>query len=223
VPSGVRAVASRLPVNAKLAMSRSPYPSAAALLDDCAACAADQVIDEAGGPAWDADGFARLLEAARSRLAVHAAAVVGVVARVLAQAHEAESGLDRAASPALAPAVADMRAQLSALVYPGFVAATGSRRLPDLVRYLRAISRRLEKAPSDPGRDADRMTVVHRVTDAYRRATGDLAATGRGGVGAAAVRWMIEELRVSLFAQTLGTPVPVSERRIQAALDKLSA
>ena len=92
VPSGVRAVASRLPVNAKLAMSRSPYPNAAALLDDCAACAADQVIDEAGGPAWDAEGFAQLLEAARSRLAMRAVGVVGAVARVLAEAHEAEAG-----------------------------------------------------------------------------------------------------------------------------------
>jgi len=223
VPSGVRAVASRLPVNAKLAMSRSPYPSAAALLDDCAACAADQVIAEAGGPAWEAEGFARMLEAARSRLAVHAAGLVGAVARVLAEAHAVETGLDRAASPALRPALADMRAQLSALVYPGFVAETGSRRLPDLLRYLRAISRRLAKAPADPGRDAGQMAVVHRVTDAYRRATGELAAAGRASADAAAVRWMIEELRVSLFAQTLGTPVPVSERRIQAALDKLSA
>ena len=65
VPSGARAVASRLPVSAKLAMSRHPYPSTDALLDDCAAAAADQVITEAGGPAWDEAGFARLLEAAR--------------------------------------------------------------------------------------------------------------------------------------------------------------
>ena len=116
-----------------------------------------------------------------------------------------------------------MRAQLSALIYPGFVAETDARRLPDLLRYLRAINRRLAKAPADPGRDADQMAVVHRVTDAYRRATGELAAAGHGSAAAAAVRWMIEELRVSLFAQTLGTPAPVSERRIQTALDRLSA
>jgi len=223
VPSGVRAVASRLPVNAKLAMSRHPYPSAAALLDDCAACAADQVIAEAGGPAWDAEGFAGLLAAARSALAVNAVGVVGAVARALAEAHAAEAGLDRAASPALAPAIADMRAQLSGLIYPGFVAETGAQRLPDLLRYLRAISRRLEKAPLDPGRDAGLMAIVHRVTDAYQRAVGELAAAGRGGADTQAVRWMIEELRVSLFAQSLGTPVPVSEQRIQTALDRLAS
>jgi ATP-dependent helicase HrpA len=223
VPAGVRSVASRLPVNAKLAMSRHPYPSAEALLADCAACAADQVIEEAGGPAWDAEGFAGLLAAAQSRLGINAASVVSAVARALSEAQQAETRLGGTASPALAPALADMRAQLAGLIYPGFVAETGSRRLPDLVRYLRAISRRLEKAPADPGRDADRMMVVHRVADAYRRAVGGRGGSGRGSGDARAVRWMIEELRVSLFAQMLGTPVPVSERRIQAALDKLAS
>ena len=221
VPSGARSVASRLPVSAKLAMSRHPYPSADALLADCAAAAADQVIAGAGGPAWDAAGFGRLLAAAQSGLAAGTADVVSAVARALAAAHEAEVTLDRAASPALAPAFADMRAQLSALIYPGFITETGSRRLPDLARYLRAISRRLEKAPLDPGRDAARMEIVHRVTGAYQRAMKNLPAGRRRGADAGAVRWLIEELRVSLFAQALGTPVPVSEQRIQAALDRL--
>jgi ATP-dependent helicase HrpA len=222
VPSGVASIASRLPVNAKLAMSRHPYPGAGALLDDCAACAADQVIAEAGGPAWDAEGFARLREAGRSALPAATAAVVEAVARALAEAHQVEVGLGRAASPALAPALADIRSQFSALIYPGFVAETGSRRLPDLVRYLRAITRRLEKMPEAPWRDAERMAVVHRVTDAYQQAIGE-HASGRCSADARTVRWMIEELRVSLFAQTLGTPVPVSEKRIQTALDRLAS
>lgn len=223
VPAGVRSVASLLPVSAKLAMSSHPYPSAGALLDDCAACAADQVIASAGGPAWDAEGFGRLAAAARSDLAVTAADVVADAARVLAEAHQVEVGLARTPSPALAPAFADMRSQLSALIYPGFVAETGAARLPDLARYLRAINRRLEKAPADPARDADRMMIVHRATDAYQRARGELAAAGHDGADHRAVRWMIEELRVSLFAQTLGTPVPVSEQRIQTALERLAS
>jgi ATP-dependent helicase HrpA len=224
VPSGARSVASRLPASAKLAMSRHPYPGAGALLDDCSACAADQVIADAGGPAWDAAGFASLLEAARSALGSVTAGVVSAAARALAEAHQAEAGLGAvAASPALAAAIADLRSQLAALVYPGFIADTGARRLPDLARYLRAISRRLEKAPLDPGRDAARMAVVHRVTDAYRQALADLPASRRRSEDARAVRWMIEELRVSLFAQTLGTPAPVSEQRIHAALQKLAA
>ena len=223
VPSGARSVAGRLPVSAKLAMSRHPYPSADALLADCAACAADQLIADAGGPAWDAEGFARLLAAARSGLGAATAGVVSAVARVLAEAHQVETGLGHAFSPALAPALADMRAQLADLIHRGFIAETGARRLPDLERYLRAISRRLAKAPLDPGRDTERMAAVHRVTDAWRRAISDLPPSGRLTAEARAVRWMIEELRVSLFAQALGTPAPVSERRIQAALDQLVA
>jgi ATP-dependent helicase HrpA len=204
-------------------MSRQPYPSISALLEDCAACAADQVIAEAGGPAWDAEGFAQLLAAARSRLGVHTVSVVGAVARVLAQAHEVEARLERATSPALAPALADVRAQLAALIYPGFVAETGSRRLPDLARYLRASAQRLDKTPWDGLRDANRMAAVHRMTAAYQQVLGARPASARRSADVLAVRWMIEELRVSLFAQTLGTPAAVSEKRIQAALDALAA
>jgi len=222
VPSGVRSIADRLTNERKLAMMRNPYRSLGALLDDCVACAADQVIADTGGPPWDADGFARLVAEARDALPLATARVVDATAQVLEAAQEAEYGLTRAASPALASALADARAQLSGLIHDRFVSETGLRRLPDLVRYLRAISRRLEVAAESPARDADRMAVVHRVTDAYQRATGELAAERRSGADVQAVRWMIEELRVSLFAQLLGTSGPVSEKRIYAAIGRLA-
>jgi ATP-dependent helicase HrpA len=221
VPSGARSIASGLPVQDKLALSRGPYPGAAALLDDCAAAAADQVIARAGGPAWDKEGFARLVEAARSELSTVTAEVIAGAARVLAEAHEVEAVLARAAAYADEPAFADIRAQFSSLIYPGFVSDTGTR-LRDLVRYLRAIRQRLDKMPGDPGRDAERMATVHRVTGAYRQAVQALPPSRRASQDVRAVRWMIEELRVSLFAQTLGTPAPVSEKRILAALDRLA-
>jgi ATP-dependent helicase HrpA len=219
VGSGVRAVAAALPVSVKLAISRHPYASAPDLLDDCAAAAADQVIAAHGGPAWDAAGFGKLLAAARADLAPIAAGVVQAAARVLAEAHEAEAALARAAgSPALAAVVADLRTQLTGLIHPGFIAETGARRLPDLVRYLRGIVRRLEKAPEDLPRDAERTAAVQRVAQAYARRRRELAAAGRADDGT--VRWLIEELRVSLFAQSLGTPVRVSETRILSQLDR---
>jgi ATP-dependent helicase HrpA len=221
VPSGVRAVAGRLPVSAKLAMSRHPYRSTDALLEDCAAAAVDQIIAEAGGPAWDAAGFARLLDAARDRLAAVTADVVSRVAQVLAESHEAEASLGSRPAPALAAAFDDMRRQLSGLIQPGFIADTGAQRLPDLLRYLRAINRRLEKLPASPARDAERMATVHRVTEDYQQTLADLPPARRSSPDAQAVRWMIEELRVSLFAQTLGTAGSVSEQRIRRALDQL--
>jgi ATP-dependent helicase HrpA len=222
VASGVRSIADRLPVERKLALSRNPYPSIGALLDDCVACAADQVITDAGGPAWDAEGFARLVAEARSALPLATARAVDAAGQVLEAAHEAEARLRATPSPPLAPAFADARAQFAALIYSGFVSETGLSRLPDLVRYLRAISRRLDTVASAPGRDAERTAIVHRVTDAYQRAVAELPLARRSGADVRAVRWMIEELRVSLFAQVLGTPVPVSEKRIRAALDRLA-
>jgi ATP-dependent helicase HrpA len=222
VPSGMRSIADRLPNERKLAMSRSPYPSVGALLDDCVACAADQVIADAGGPAWDGDGFKRLVAEARSTLPLATAQVLDVVSRVLEAAHEAEARLRRDGAPGLAAALADTRAQFAALIHPQFVSETGLQRLPDLVRYLQAISRRLDTAAANPGRDGERMAAVHRVTDAYQRVIAALPAAQRAGADAQSVRWMIEELRVSLFAQVLGTPGPVSEKRIMAALDRLA-
>ena len=222
VPSGVRSIAGRLPMTEKMALSSHPYPAAAAMLDDCAAAAADQVIADAGGPAWDAAGFAALTEAARDRLAPVTARVVESVARVLIEAHEVQVRLSGANPvPALQPALADIRAQFAGLIYAGFIAATGARRLPDLVRYLRAILRRLDKLAGEQVRDADRMAVARRLADAYETRLRDLSATARSRPDVEAVRWLIEELRVSLFAQVLGTPVPVSEKRVLAAIDAL--
>jgi ATP-dependent helicase HrpA len=223
VPSGVRSIAGRLPMTAKMAMSRHPYSSAAALLDDCAAAAADQVITDAGGPAWDADGFARLVEAARNGLAPDTARVLDLAAQILAEAHEVEIRLASAGGgiPALAMALDDVRAQFAALIYPGFVAEAGATRLRDLVRYLRAIVRRLDKVAGEQARDAERMAVVHRVTSDYQSVLAELPSAARSRPDVRSIRWMIEELRVSLFAQVLGTPGPVSEKRIRAALDAL--
>ena len=221
VPSGSRSVASRLPMNAKLAMSRHPYASAAAELEDCAAAAADEIISENGGPAWDAGSFARLLDAARASLRVKTADVVSVAARVLGEAHPVEAKLDLLTNQAMGAAVADMRTQLAGLIYPGFISGIGARRLPDLVRYLRGITHRIEKGPKEPRRDTERMETVHRVIAEYELVLGELGQDARYRDDVRAIRWMIEELRMSLFAQQLGAAIPVSEQRILTALDRL--
>ena len=223
VPSGVRSIASRLPMSLKMAMSRHPYAGAAALLDDCAAAAADQVIADAGGPVRDAEGFARLVAAARDSLAPDTARVLETVARILAEAHEVEIRLASAGTPgpALARSLDDVRAQFAGLIYPGFIAETGSTRLPDLIRYLKAIIRRLDKLAGEQAKDAERMAAVHRVAGEYAEVRRQLPASARFRPDVVSIRWLIEEFRVNLFAQVLGTPAPVSEKRIRAALDAL--
>ncbi len=133
--------------------------------------------------------------------------------------------LDRLTAPAAGPLVADVRAQLSSLVYPGFVADTGLAQLPHLRRYLRAMLQRLEKAPSSPAalaRDAASQEVVDRVETAYADLLDSLPPVERRSTAVRDVAWMVEELRVSLFANGLGTAYPVSEKRVSAAIAALT-
>ncbi len=200
----------------KLALSRSPHGGAAELFDDCAACAADRLITQAGGPAWDAAGFGRLHDHVRAGLYDTTEDVVGKVERVLATWHAVQNSI---AGPA--DAVADIREQLDGLIHPGFVTATGYARLTDLHRYLRAVERRLQKLPDDPHRDREWMHKVHDVEDDYRDLLDRMKPVERDAPAVREIRWMIEELRVSFFAQQLGTPSPISEKRIRKAMDQL--
>jgi ATP-dependent helicase HrpA len=220
-PSPVKSIAGGLSTRAKLALSHNPHGSVAAMFADCVGCAADYLMAEAGGPAWDRDGFEHLSAAVRSRLHEVTADVVTQVESALRLAHAVETRLDESRAEALRPAVADMRGQLSGLIYPGFATGTGCRRLPHLTRYLRGMQRRLDKLPENPARDAANMAVAQRVERAYRQAVADLPAARRSDADVTEVRWMLSELRVSLFAQTLGTQAPVSENRVLAALGRL--
>jgi ATP-dependent helicase HrpA len=115
---------------------------------------------------------------------------------------------------------------VGSLTRPGFVTESGPGRLRDLLRYLDAAAQRLERLPADVRRDDERQTTVDRLWRRYEALLDRLAAgqapTGRAA-DVAAVRWMIEELRVSLWAQKLGTASTISEARISRALDRLGA
>jgi ATP-dependent helicase HrpA len=222
VKSPANEVAKRLTTAQKLVLSDNPHGSVPALFADCVSCAVDGLITEAGGSAWDADGFAAIVEHVRPRLHAATYEIVTWAEEILRGAHEARLRLDGLSSPALEPAAADIRAQLGGLAAPGFLTAAGSARLPALARYVKAIGRRLDKLTENAGRDAQQMAVVHRVRDAYARALAALPPEARSTDAAREIRWQIEELRVSLFAQTMGTPLPVSERRIMTSIENLA-
>ncbi|MBP2186551.1 ATP-dependent RNA helicase HrpA [Amycolatopsis magusensis] len=218
VPSPMKFINRNLGNQAKLVLNRNPHGSVAALLEDCVNCALDELMAAGGGPTWDEAGFAVLLQRVRTGLNATVVRVLADVEQVLRASIDVETRLTEVRGPALAESLADIRSQLDELVFPGFVTATGSARLPDLVRYLRAIERRLDKLPSDPARDVERLREVHWLRDEYRSLVN---AQPRGTSSAALrdVRWMIEELRVSFFAQTLRTAYPVSVKRVLRAMD----
>ncbi|WP_392965610.1 ATP-dependent RNA helicase HrpA [Streptomyces sp. LN245] len=203
----------------KLALSANPHGSVQALFDDCAMAAADKLIADFGGPAWDEESYRKLYDKVRAEIVDTTVRTVGQVQQVLAAWQACERRLKGVRSPTLLANLADVRGQLDALVKPGFVTATGLRRLPDLMRYLVAADRRLQQMPTGAQRDTSRMEKVHEMQDEYAWLLEQLPQGRPVPSSVLDIRWMIEELRVSYFAHALGTAYPVSDKRIVKAID----
>ena len=215
-PSPVKTLEKNLDPRRRLVLAANPDGSLAALLEDCADAAVDALVSE---PVWTRAEFdtARLLVS--DGLASTADEVVARTERALAALQEVQVALPAGPPPAQAEAVADIRAQLAALVPPGFVAATGAARLPDLIRYLTAIVRRIERLPQAPAADRERMDRVDAVEGAYDELLQAISPNRASADDVVDIARMIQEFRVSLWAQQLGTARPVSEQRIYRAID----
>ncbi|WP_327316190.1 ATP-dependent RNA helicase HrpA [Streptomyces sp. NBC_01235] len=204
---------------AKLALSANPHGSVQALFDDCAMAAADRLIADFGGPAWDEESYRKLYDKVRAEIVDTTVRTVGQVQQVLAAWQACERRLKGVRSPVLLANLTDVRKQLDGLVKPGFVTGAGLRRLPDLMRYLVAVDRRLQQMPTGVQRDTSRMEKVHEMQDEYAWLLEQLPQGRPIPSSVLDIRWMIEELRVSYFAHALGTAYPVSDKRIVKAID----
>jgi ATP-dependent helicase HrpA len=191
----------------------------AGLLEDCADAAVDALMP---APAWTSVDFAALRDQVARALVPTTSDIVARVEKVLAVAHEVQLLLPARPSAAQVAAIDDIRSQLDRLLPQGFVTSTGRARLDDLVRYLTAIARRLDRLPHGIEVDRQRMAQVHAVEDAFTEVVRALPAARRNAADVRDISWQIEELRVSLWAQQLGTPRPVSEQRIHRAIDAVA-
>jgi ATP-dependent helicase HrpA len=157
-------------------------------------------------------------KASRPRLPEAVARMAQIAQDVLATALKIEQTLAKA-PPAWKAAVLDLRGQLAELVFPGFMARHPANRLTHLPRYLKAMEMRLNKLPAQTARDLGSMNEMARLLAAWRQRRERLAAQGRMGGNIEPemedFRWRLEELRVSLFAQELRTPEPVSVKRLE--------
>ncbi|WP_082598495.1 ATP-dependent RNA helicase HrpA [Kitasatospora sp. Root107] len=223
INSPAKSIQQRLGNQAKLALSYSPHGSIPALFEDIVAAATDRLMALHGGPAWDEASFTKLYDKVRADLYELSADTTLKTATALIAFHKASNRLKSVSSPVLLTAVNDVRLHLASLVHPGFVTATGWQRLPDLKRYLLAVDRRLEALPNHPQRDLLHLHKVQQVQDAYGDLLAKVPAGREPSAELRAIRWMIEELRVSFFAQGLGTPTPVSEKRILKAMEAAAA
>ncbi|MDT0231954.1 ATP-dependent RNA helicase HrpA [Curtobacterium sp. BRB10] len=220
VPSPVSYIQSHLTAQEKLALAASPYPSTAALFDDVLAAVVDAGIRRAhpDGLVFTKAEFESVRDAVSASVVDTMFTAVSEVAAVLAAQRSAERALKQANSMSLLAALSDMRQQMERLVFPGFVAVAGLDRLRRIRVYLQGIEARVQKLLQNPGRDATWMREVTVATDRYTDAGGTFPPAVGAHPELVHARWMLEEFRLSLFAQELGTAETVSLQRITKAL-----
>ena len=213
VPVGKRAIEQHLTNALKLAVAGSGTVTLDVLTTDCLTAAADRVIAESGGAPFTAAGFEALVRVARDELPSVAASALRAAAEILGAATTVRDRLDRLVAPVVAASTLDGREQLARLVRPGFVTASGVGRLGDVLRYVRALDHRLGKLPEDPYRDTAKLREVLGLEARYKAL---LRRLDREDITPEVIDigWLLEELRVSVFAQQIGTARPVSAQRV---------
>ncbi|MGO4534343.1 ATP-dependent RNA helicase HrpA [Leifsonia sp. 2MCAF36] len=225
VPSPVAYVQQHLTSNEKLTLAASPYPNTKALFDDCLLAVVDSVLYRMKP---DGQLFMRAeFEAVRDRVSgiVMDAMfeTVALVTRILTAARTAEKAISSVTALTYLPALNDAKGQLGGLVWAdgkgrGFVAATGIEQLRHVPRYLAGITQRMQALPTNPGRDRAWQTQVETAVAVYTDAGGRIPPAPDASAALVHARWMLEEFRVSLFAQSLGTAESVSLPRLRKLL-----
>ncbi|WP_051973609.1 DUF3418 domain-containing protein [Cryobacterium sp. MLB-32] len=219
-PSPSAYVQQHLTAAEKLSLATSPYKNTPALFEDCLAAAIDDVLYRVrpDGQVFMKAEFTNIRDRVSGVVMDSMFETVGLVARVLAAGRTADKALKAATSMALLPGISDARGQLAALIYPGFVSETGLAQLRHLPRYLGGISARIPKLVDNPGRDRVWMNEAQAATTKFENAGGTMPLAADAAANLVRARWMIEELRISLFAQELKAAESVSLQRIQKVL-----
>lgn len=219
LPSVHRYVVDHLSQKERLIFTQNPHGSVEALITDCTIAAIDRLVPEE--PPFTRDQFRAVAEHVRAELIDTVFAVTALVTTALTESNTVRKRLKKPGSLGAVAAFKDMSEQLSRLIYPGFVARTGWRALQHVPRYLAGINVRLDKLSGHLQRDAVAMQTVHDLEAEYRAAVDAVPSTVPTPAALRAVRWDLEELRISFFAQELGTAHTVSEKRIHKRLREL--
>ncbi len=210
----------------KLGLVGTPYPSVAATVADCLRAVVVDAVDAAleRGPVRSQQEYDALLASLRADAPAAVRAAVTDLVRVLQSWRETDRAVSGRAELALLPALSDLQGQLARLVSAGFVGdagVAGLRRYPVYLAAMRQRRTSLAEGAAALGRDQQRLDRVQPLQEAYLQRIAALPAGRPPGAGLRKVRWMLEEFRVSLWAQQLGTAYSVSDVRIRKALDDL--
>ncbi|WP_240642693.1 ATP-dependent RNA helicase HrpA [Pseudidiomarina mangrovi] len=220
LPSPIRHLQQSLSNRAKLAMYYNPWGKVDELIDDCIVAALDECIEQIGD-VRDAQRFTRLYDLARAELNDRVTAMAQLVEPVLVLSQQLRKRLKGSMNLQLVQAYGDIAQQLDRLVKPGFVSAAGSARLRDIERYMKAVERRLDKVAVDPNKDRLHTLTIDALWQSYQQLLASWPKHKPQPEKLRELPWMIEELRVSFFAQQLGTRYPISQQRINQVLKEL--
>ena len=206
-----------LPLQQRVAVDSYPHGGADGLVNDARVAAIRDLMLEAGGPVRTPSAFQKLKDTIKPQVPGRVRQAVVAIAPGLAE----YSNLRAELAHWDGAAIDDMREQLEFLLPRNAITIHGMSHLRHLPRYIQATRIRLEDMNLDPDRDADRQAEVDNAKAYLANRLRSLPPGREKTREVKDIRWMVEELRVSLFAQRLGTAHAVSLRRIQKAVDKL--
>jgi ATP-dependent helicase HrpA len=219
VPSPIAHMQRTLPNKAKLGLYYHGFGQLNVLIDDIISASVDVIVANSGLDVRTESQFTLLKDQVRGELADTVVTVAQSVELCLSAFNQINKKLKGKVGLEMIMAHGDIKSQLEKLIFKGFVTELGFGQLSHLHRYLQAIVKRIEKLAIDVNKDRLAMLSVERVASDYQALVNQLPKRGNMPTQLIDIRWMIEELRVSLYAQTLGTQYPISEKRISTTIN----
>ncbi len=228
IPTPLKYLQEKLPNKAKLGLYFNPFGSINDLLQDCIQGACLSLVKAfsqahcSGQLPREEDQFNQCSDYIRAEIADCVLAAAIKVEQVLSLRHEVTKKMKGSVPLNVIQSHGDIKQQCEQLVFKGFVSHSGLNKLDDINRYLQGMLRRLEKLPIDPNQDRLKLIEVNKVNDAYQGILSKQRKDKPIESSLLETRWLIEELRISLFAQNLGTAAPISVKRIMNHLKDFS-
>ena len=220
IPTPLKYLQEKLPNKAKLGLYFNPFGSINDLLQDCIQGACLSLVQEFsqrqnnGKLPREEKEFTLCCNFVRAEIADCVLAAAIKVERALSLRHDVTKKMKGSVPLNVIQSHGDIKQQCEQLIFKGFVSYSGLSKLDDIIRYLQGMLRRLEKLPIDPNQDRLKLIEVNKVNDSFQLIMGKQRKDKPIENELVATRWLIEELRISLFAQNLGTSSPISVKRI---------
>ena len=223
VPSPIKYLQSKLPNKAKLSLYFNPFGKIELLIEDIVDASIDALIDKKGGAnsIRDKDSFSKVCEFVRAQLNETALQIAQQIEQGLSTANQIQKQCKGSIPLNRLEQIGHIKSHLDQLVFKGFVFKTGTQNLANWNRYLKGLLQRCEKLKVDTNRDRINQLQIDKVVNAYQQISKDLTNQHKDLTALVEIQEMIEEFRISLFAQQLGTAYPISAKRITNKLNEV--